>query len=180
MIEIGNECHCSPSYFPSFNTTVASVVQRVREVAPQVTTLSFATMAGVMIETDCTPEENRILAEVVRFWGPKGVQILPDQHIAADSFAGALRTIANLSLMVDDMRRVKAANEFRFFVGEQNCAIDKRVPNSPLCHGIGRALVHALYSNALHRMGSDTCVGVASATLYGASGHQFMWPQAGI
>lgn len=72
---------------------------------------------------------------------------------------------------------VKGAPQFKFFVGEENCATDKTVPNNPLCHGVGRALQHALYGNALHRMGNETCLGAASATLYGASGRQWEWPQ---
>ena len=72
---------------------------------------------------------------------------------------------------------MKGAPQFKFFVGEENCATDKTVPNNPLCHGVGRALQHALYGNALHRMGNETCLGAASATLYGASGRQWEWPQ---
>lgn len=180
VIEIGNECKCAESYFPSLNKTIAAIVGRVRRTAPHVGLLRFASMAGVIMERDCTPQENAALAALVKYWATRNVQLLSDQHIPSQSFGEVLQTIANITAMVDDMRGDKGATNFSFFVGEENCATEKTVPNNPLCHGIGRALQHALYGNALHRMGNNTCLGVASATLYGASGRQFEWPQAGI
>jgi hypothetical protein len=185
IIEIGNECHCDPSYFPSFNETISVMVGRVRATAPQVGRLSFASMAGVIMERDCSAAENIALARIVSFWADHQVQVLSDQHIPAEvgpsGFSQVFQTMANMTAMVRDMRGpAKNASGFAFFVGEENCASDKRTPNDALCHGLGRALLHALNGNGLHRLGSETCLGAASATLYGASGRQFEWPQAGI
>lgn len=185
VIEIGNECHCDPSYFPSFNETISAMASRVRATAPAVGRLSFASMAGVIMMRDCNAAENSAMAEIVRFWASRNVQVLSDQHIPAEvgpsGFSQVFQTLANMSAMVADMLGpANNSSGFAFFVGEENCASDKNVPNSPLCHGLGRALLHALNGNGLHRHGSNTCLGVASATLYGASGRQFEWPQAGI
>eukprot|EP01052_Picozoa_sp_SAG31_P066442 SAG31_NODE_25244_length_465_cov_0.816940_1_plen_93_part_01 len=59
-----SECHCDQAYFPILNLTVSSVVGRVRATAPQVGLLSFSSMAGVIMERDCTASNNGTLADI--------------------------------------------------------------------------------------------------------------------
>ena len=84
-------------------------VKRVRLVAPNVGLLTFSSMAGVIMERDCTAQNNRALANLVVHWGARNVQIVSDQHVPAMTFTGVGQTIRNMTAMVTDMRTDKKA-----------------------------------------------------------------------
>ena len=64
------------------------------------------------------------------------------------------------------------------FIGEEDCARDKRLPNDPYCHSHTRALSHALLSATTARLGEDFIVGQCPCDQFGATGLQEVWPQA--
>jgi|EP01046_Picozoa_sp_COSAG06_P004364 hypothetical protein len=106
---------CTRLQFPSLNETIAAVTSRVRSTAPHVGLLTFSSMAGVILERDCTASENAALAELVTYWHARNVQILSDQHIPSQSFGGVLQTIWNMTTMVEVCRR-NTFFRFRIFL----------------------------------------------------------------
>ena len=105
---------CTRLQFPSLNETIAAVTSRVRSTAPHVGLLTFSSMAGVILERDCTASENAALAELVTYWHARNVQILSDQHIPSQSFGGVLQTIWNMTTMVE-VRRNNPCFRFQVF-----------------------------------------------------------------
>ena len=78
--------------------------------------------------------------------------------------------------MQADLR--KRGSPLRMFIGEEDCARDKRLPNDGYCHSHTRALSHALLSATTARLGEDFIVGQCPCDQFGATGLQEVWPQA--
>ena len=150
----------------------------MQQISPSaVPTLKFASMGGWAWNTSAL-SGNDLLVSIAAHWAKRGVEVLSDQHMNDPSFNATAAAAASYVAMQADLRR--RGSPLRMFIGEEDCAEDKRLPNDGYCHSHTRALSHALLTATTARLGSDFIVGQAPCDQFGASGLQEVWPQAQV